>query len=317
MTTIPLRFSRLQFGRAHPRSWVRLTVALTLLTLLAGAWSLPASAEEPAPQIVGLTGTTLYSYPADPRSPDSIQVSFRLPVDGDYSIWVERGRRIMDEWRIGPVIGSPEVRTWTWHGRDTDDDLPAPRGTDYRFLLVRHSGKYFDPLDRSEPVTVINPASTVWANERLREADAGKVDLSWFGLTNAPDKLMLDFWFRVKKAPVREATGWVDVNHAKRSYTISAKRKKGGSFATRILFVQHGTHDVPVTKIKCRRSAAVQTRWMLRITVPRTCLKAGGRSARSSYLVSSTGTPQKYDYGPDNGKSWSPWATYEPLPTNP
>ena len=253
----------------------------------------------------------LWPNPSDNYQPRTTTVTYTPTRDGDYELWVTKGSLLPRAVDVGQLVAG-QTYQWDWNGRDDDGDV-VERGT-YRVELMRQVRKNsFDRAGRSPAITVHNGTQHLYVRDRRREAGSGPVDLTWFMLVNAPDHIKVVFDFRrVAKPSLGEVTAALDVNNDWRGYLLNVRRAHG-RWVTSLTLARLASDDNYRRTVRCPKKVTKVHPKRVTFTVPRACLKVGGRQMRANYWTSSRDFKHG-DYGPEGSNYWTPWTWYETPP---
>lgn len=302
----------------------RSVLGLCLAAFLAGATLIPANAAERrdsaspvtvaqsgggAATIQGLSTHVLWPNPRDAAGPRKVTARFTIDRPGNYTIKVTEGAVIHAWLDLGKVEASSEPRAWSWNGRDEYGDV-VERGN-YRIEIVEnHPGGSFANVARSNVIDVHNGTETLVVRDRRRESGTGMADVAWFTLANGHDRAQVVWDFRKKVKPkFTQAVAGLDVDKSRKGYYVSTTRKRG-KMQTRIYVAVLGTDEGEPKRVSCKSVRTKLQARRLTVTIPRSCLRRGGKQMRAFYGASAN-RGRSNDYGPDNGSYWTSWTTYE------
>lgn len=284
--------------------------SLRSFLLVIGCLTALAAPTSPASAAVGDATVTVTSdvwpNPEDAGEVTVATITVQVHQAGEFDAWIpdEQGYTV---WEMGERWLDVGTYVFTWDGYDSDG-LPANRGVYRAYLGISLE----DGTSTEEDVAgfwVHNSTETLWESDKRRERGTGDVDLDWFFLSNGPDEVEVSFLFRgrIARRDLMHATAVLDVDKDYRGYLLSVQRKGGRLVPSLTQAVL--ASDLPYNEaVKCRRLNHELTSRALTFTVPRSCLRIGGRNMRANYWVGRRG--DRVDYGPDTGAYWTDFTRY-------
>lgn len=275
--------------------------------------------QEPALELVSPKEMTIWPDPKDLG--EKATISFRVNISGEYMVWIassKTGEDAYDE-SFGRLVARPEPYTFVWNGRMRDKTLAKER----LYYVNVYGWPDVEVSDEDASLdTFINVKRGTGIAHRwddIYERHAGKNDVAGFTLSNSRKALWVDFDFlKLKtKYPHWHAVAAVDVNKAKRGYLIGASRGRSGKIKPFIQFAWLASDQGTPKKVKCpsMRLRIKKAKNLVRIYVPRTCIKKGGRRARANWYVGYQHSKNRWPYDGVRGDYFGAWTSYKVPPS--
>lgn len=275
-----------------------LTVSLVMAT---ASWHSPAAGEEPATQhseMMSVTVSDTKVWPDPEDGGESVTVTLTVHQPGEFYLHVQRGRGYIAQHRFGELaVGT---YSWSW-----DAVGAASEG----WWDVEVAGYGVRQQVVNVPVEVRYAAQEGVYPDRYAEYGAGAVDIKALKLRNAPDytRVEIQMWNDYRRK-IFSATAAVDTG-ARRGYLVNWRRTPRGPKATLALAVLASDEGRP-ERVRCPRLDITLEKRSVVMTVPRPCMRVGGRSARASAWTG--GRDGSHDFALDR-RYWTPVRAFEPV----
>lgn len=292
-------------GASMTWRWFSLRIVVASVASVALVGPAPQASAAAADGTVSVT-PELWPNLDDGGPSTTATITVEVREAGLFNVWISSRGDFVD-WEAGEGWLDVGTHVFTWDGRGEPGGLPVNRGTYRAHLLTSLSDGGWVEEDLAS-FKVLNSTEVVRERDRNRERGVGLVDMNSFSLSNGPREVEVSFGFRdTNRRNLTYATAALDVDRDPRGYLLTVQRKKGRLVPSLTLAIL--ASDDPYNKrVKCPRLAQELTRGQLVLTVPRSCLRIGGRKMRANYWIG--GRDNRTDYGPDSGAYCTDFTTY-------